>query len=1614
MSGGHATASGIEFQCEVGAWLAAHILTSQPVKEFGNSIPSSLQMEAISPVDDIVVQASDGGVWFINVKVAVSISTQSQSPLSSVIDQFVRQWLEGVCDGTAFRRFDPLRDRLVLVTKYSSSKSLIKGASPVIKRIADGAVAHETAPPTYSDGEAVAFDALDALLRFHWERHTGEVPSRQALNELISCIRLIEFEIAGPTAAAINTMLSSVVASDDLSDAIPALVHGCLEFSRCRSGGDREALRALLRSERVRLLLQSTYLKDFNRLQEMTGHALNDMSRYASIHVDASGTSIQLRRTCCDVLLDTAKRGESCLVIGDPGAGKSGALQIAAQELLDQGRVVLLIQVDQLVGTTLADLQREFSLSQPLIDILTEWRPSESPILMIDALDASRGTGSESAVRTLISEVRKRAPQWAVIASIRKFDLRYGSQYHRLFEGRPVDDRFQDPEFLRVCHINVPQLGPDEILEVRTKWPSLDRIAQASGSQFNSLLSSPFNLFLLGRILKEDASVANLAKTQLDLLGQFWSQRVERGAFVAAEESTQVMDVLLRKMLQSRRLTASNGDVASNQLSALERLLSDGVLYQPSGTRILSFAHHVLFDYALATLLFLHDDATHIDDVLLETTQDVLLVAPAIVLALRMVWERDASRNKFWSVSLSLAGDNRLGSFIHSLPARVAAELTIVPADVLHLVRTVQEQSKPAVFLAQHLLSVVLAGVIQDVPHLGHPNDPWCKIVELMAQAALDLLQWPLNAALGSWADAELTDDQQASLGTAGRLLLTHQLTHEAAYREGNVSAAIKAVLKTYATAPQESEKLIRTLLVEERVARHGHAELFWLAHGFKTLVCSNPLLAADFLITAFCSPLPSRDEKTALGNSRILSLTSTKRQDFEGILYQLQRHLAWFLGRDTVVAGQALRTIISARIDSERVTEGVSIVGEATISGRLLKFRMDHSCVWWSPHARHHDVNAELVDSLCTQLQKASNADFATFQEVILDGCVPAVLVVVFLRAATTRENPGEILQLLLSRDVLQMLDTSYDAAELAKVHYMLLSSEQKVCFQDVIASIDDEHRKQILLGTLPVDEPLLNEALRQSRAATDLAPATNQPHFSVTSGWGDSDGNWWLRDGGVDMDAPANKALLEATEQIKVKDLPEDSSVALVTLASQWRIALSAVATLDSSNQVHALVQNQFLDTLADLVGKICERADTEADLAAFNGIRDIIDKCLADDLKPLPVADAKREADFAKHTSWGRPAPRIAAAEAMMLYLRAIGHASTTDFDLVLKLAKDPAVEIRHTVLARANLLCESVPELSRQLAEIALTQETNEGVLSFFFNAFNNYVSQHLNWAPELILALDSRVSDEDNGRRLGLRSALAQLILRLWIVWNVEIAGNRLETWVAAPLVHRQRVHELLIQLRQLVAFGEMEAANPRDDRIREMGRHLFAELVERLTSTHRALFERAVAGEDVSQELSDTTQLLDSAADHLYFGSGAYALTHGGDSSDQHVGHLERRRFIREYLPTLRLLAQVPYPSVTHPILQIIEAFVADGPEEMLQLLFEAIHGGGQSGGYQFESLGADLVVKIAQRFLADYSSLLTSKAEYRSGLVDVLNLFANTGWPEPRKLVYQLPEMLR
>ncbi len=63
--------------------------------------------------------------------------------------------------------------------------------------------------------------------------------------------------------------------------------------------------------------------------------------------------------------------------------------------------------------------------------------------------------------------------------------------------------------------------------------------------------------------------------------------------------------------------------------------------------------------------------------------------------------------------------------------------------------------------------------------------------------------------------------------------------------------------------------------------------------------------------------------------------------------------------------------------------------------------------------------------------------------------------------------------------------------------------------------------------------------------------------------------------------------------------------------------------------------------------------------------------------------------------------------------------------------------------------------------------------------------------------------------------------------------------------------------------------------------------------------------------------------------------------------------------------------------------------------------------------GYANESLAVDQFVRLMGRFLADHRDLFHD-AVRRDRLIAMIDCFMDAGWPEARKLLSYLPDLLR
>ncbi len=340
----------------------------------------------------------------------------------------------------------------------------------------------------------------------------------------------------------------------------------------------REELRRELRATNFSLASTPSYRNDINALRKYAQLTLDSLDHLATLVVDRR--EIRIERLVTKYLRQEAEK-QSLVVIGDPGAGKSGMLHELASALQGENQDVVFLAADRLDDS----LRAELGLRYDLAEVLENWSGNGTGWLFIDALDAARGSGALQVLRDLISRVATTpGSRWRVVASIRVFDLRYSQDLQRIFHqefGGPRLKEFQDNTFL-VRHIKVPRFSPGELVEIRAQSPELDAVFSTATPSLLELLDIPFNLRLVSDMLSESEERTDFGgiDTQVGLLEKYWLSRVIRSA-VQGNVREAVLTEIVSALVGERKLTVAKAHILSTTKEPqFSSLCSDNVIVE--------------------------------------------------------------------------------------------------------------------------------------------------------------------------------------------------------------------------------------------------------------------------------------------------------------------------------------------------------------------------------------------------------------------------------------------------------------------------------------------------------------------------------------------------------------------------------------------------------------------------------------------------------------------------------------------------------------------------------------------------------------------------------------------------------------------------------------------------------------------------------------------------------------------------------------------------------------------------------------------------------------------------------------------------------------------------
>lgn len=1608
--GGAATSAGIRFEQQLGALFSSWILAGDRFDDsfgLGDAAPEWIRFETEAPVDDLLIKTSSGGYVAVQAKTTASLSEDLGSPLGKTIVQFVRHWFvakQGDSSMEWNRPLDPARDRLVLAVSPQASGQ-VRGDLPaallLVSLPGGGAL---------NQAQQRAYQVFSSLVERAWASITKSPFDDKLLSELAKLVTVFTFDGDHGCALASGSLIKAFGPDVDTSAAFTALSDLSGQLMKDRGGGDLSTWRQLLARRGVVLSAPPEYRTDIEALKRHSKSIADALGNYEKIEL-ANGATLSVRRDC-QAAVEAAVRNGPLLIIGEPGAGKSGVLNAVARKLSDDGIDILQLAVDRYSIESLEGLSRELGLQHPLLDVLEAWDGPEQAYLIVDALDATRGGRGENVFRALIERVLERKGRWNVVASIRNFDLRMGQQFRALFKGTPPEASLADPSFAEVQHIQVPPWSEAEFNQLLQQSPALATCLAQAPPRLRDLAMVPFNTRLLSELISGDAvKHLNEVASQADLLHLYWDHRVEGHGLPARSALSRVIQL----MVQARALRAPTLQAAGDTPAMIDTLCKDGVLVVVDNERWVQFRHHLLFDYAAARLAL--DPSAIVSGDYRFSKNDALglMLSPALGFVLREIWESETDHARFWIALGTLINDEDGDPIIRSIAGRLGAEFPTSAQDCLWVGNLA---IKGDVTAAKTLSHVTGALVIRLEDEKRFLLEPWVHLADLLATAPTTVAG-TLRFLLHNLIERIEDDAFRPMLGKAARALLSHGL---ALPEPGHiVRSAIDFVISTYDTDVEASRALLVKLFERDRLDRFGHEEVPAVCYKIAALGEVDPEFVTFVYRIVFDYEVTD-DRKTQIGQSQILKLTSNVHQDYGMAKWSLGEYLPKFLQIHPRFAVRAVVNAVEGYVAREHAVSNVALDIELQVNGRSIRLREDHSYIWAHDPDNQYDQDAEnLVSKLRARLTTAPEAEALALIDILIDEASFAIFWSRMFLCAVERGDGlvEQLWSIAVTEPFLVLPDTRKDAIDLVAIGIGRRSTQERQVFEHTVFGFDfsrfqhSAEARQAFLERIFAAIGRDNLVTDEARLILDAKPqdqtTTNERLFVIQT-WGSTPEDfYWIE--GLDKEAPENSpvidAIIAAKKLLRLEPKPED--VAVASLADSLNI-LQVIRNALTDN-----TPNAGLRLYAEaIIGQGCEAIvsrqllvskevpPTPEQDATFTALLDIAGR------SESPELDDDTEARFEESASWGGPAARVEAAQAYwdLFAQRADLYPNLMPRAKELLSDRHPAVRLNASL--RLIRIWDTDRDLFWQLLADRLAHEPNLTVVEHLVgDVVSRLIHQDQQQSLELLFVLLQRETPgSDRERRLF--KAIAGKYTILWVTYQSADAKVVLDRWLGEPWKHAEEARTILVTLRDAIVAGSGDIPD-KNSGLRQRAQALVFDIVNAANSRLAAYLAGSDSSEAASTEAQECARLIDTAGMQMFFATGARATLPDGNVARSHAGLVV---FLRENADLLKLIGEYAQPHTTYYLLQLVERLVDVDAGAAFDLAASTLQASRRSG-YQNEPLGVDLLVRLIGMFLADYKEVFENPTR-RAALVDCLEIFLEAGWPAARRLLYRLPELIQ
>jgi len=815
--------------------------------------------------------------------------------------------------------------------------------------------------------------------------------------------------------------------------------------------------------------------------------------------------------------------------------------------------------------------------------------------------------------------------------------------------------------------------------------------------------------------------------------------------------------------------------------------------------------------------------------------------------------------------------------------------------------------------------------------------------------------------------------------------------------------------------------------------------EMPWLAREVKNLISVDANLVEDIYNAAFTFSEKS-EEKTQISGSQILAMTSTRKQDYGMVRYELANTFSEFLKIAPINATRALITALNGYVNEEHSPMG-EVVGEVfEFDGLKAQIRTDHSTIWDDGDTYRHDEPLKMLDTFEKYLIDTTQVEdlIACRREIIKIIALENKLAVLWKRLLQCGiKAPNtiglEIKSLAWTKPILICFDTEVAVGNFIGAIFEFLTEQERALIENTILSLTEDQvpRDQIkfrerdrnrLLGCIP-DRYIVTERARQIleelRVAEALPP--NEPHFRITTGWsgkpyGEEE---YLAGKGVPVEEEVNK-LIRSIEQ-PIKDFSKEylnSSPTMEVIQSIFPAIHRLHEALSSADKdgVHPMQKDYAWGTLAEA----CERIASSNELSSTTEIESFVKTVLLEAARhPDPAPRPEYDSQFDEHPSWGKPAPRIDAAKGLTLLAYSPSCIDDTLLETIISLVNDGVPAVRFQVVTHLVALYQTAPEVMWKIIENVCEKEQSNGVLQgLLTRTFYRIAGGNANRISLFTKMVFDKVNEGPGAN--SVRRACVSIFSGLYFWQDNKTCRDVIYEMTDNPKRFLGEVRDLVVDTRDLLTHGPVDPSDREQDAVRKRAFVIIERILNSVLSEIKTIddskFKAGIKlSPDEAEEFKGLAQIIDTIGTEIYFASGAYDELHGQQKQDKKILTTdEKKRFLYEADNLLNCLSDFGmFPSLTHHLLETLEVYIPLDPTNIFGKIGRIVTMA-QSGGYQYESLAADLIVKIIERYLAEYSWVFREQEQCQRTLLKILDIFVNAGWPSARRLTYRLEEIYR